>query len=57
VRAFGVSQTMDDLLDTPVRSAFLVDATGVIRFAHPYDTDEVPDVNLLIEEARSLGVA
>jgi peroxiredoxin len=57
VRAFGVSQTMDDLLDTPVRSAFLVDATGVIRFAHLYDTDEVPDVNLLIEEARSLGVA
>jgi peroxiredoxin len=55
VRAFGVSQTMDDLHDTPVRSAFLVDGGGVIRFAHAYETDEVPDVNLLIAEAGSLG--
>jgi glutaredoxin-dependent peroxiredoxin len=54
VRAFGVSQTLDGLDDTPVRSAFLADASGVIRFARTYEDGEVPDVAELLEAAAAL---
>ena len=54
VRAFGVGQTLDGLADTPVRSAFLADADGVIRFARGYGDDEVPDVAELLDAAASL---
>jgi peroxiredoxin len=55
VRAFGVAQEMDGLADTPVRSAFLVDAGGLIRAAHVYDSDQVPDVEQLLAEARDMA--
>jgi mycoredoxin-dependent peroxiredoxin len=55
VRGFGVSQTLDGLEDTPVRSCFLVDADGVIRNAWRYGDDEVPDVDELLEAAHALG--
>jgi peroxiredoxin len=55
VRAFGVAQEVDGLIDTPVRSCFLIGAGGVIREAWRYDDDEVPDVEELARAAVSLG--
>lgn len=55
VRAFGVSQTLDGLEHTPVRSCFLADATGVVRRAWRYGDDEVPDVDELVRAAAGLG--
>jgi peroxiredoxin len=57
VRAFGVSQTLDGLEDTPVRSCFLADGTGVVRRAWRYGDDEVPDVDELLNAAAGLGSA
>jgi peroxiredoxin len=54
VRAFGVSQTLDGLEGTPVRSCFLIDADGVIRGAWRYGNDEVPDVEVLLAAAHAL---
>jgi len=54
VRAFGVSQTLDGLEDTPVRAAFLADADGVIRFARRYADDEVPDMAEMLDAAGAL---
>lgn len=55
VRAFGVAQDLDGLVDTPVRSCFLIDGDGVIRGAWRYEDDEVPDVEELARAAVSLG--
>jgi peroxiredoxin len=57
VRAFGVSQELDGLVDTPVRSCFLIDGEGVIRGAWRYGDDEVPDVEELARAAVSLTSA
>jgi peroxiredoxin len=54
VRAFGVSQTLDGLEDTPVRSCFLIDADGIVRAAWRYGNDEVPDVDELLTAAHAL---
>ena len=54
VRAFGVSQTLDGLTDTPVRSAFLIDGDGVVRAAHRYEDSEVPDINVLLADATAM---
>jgi peroxiredoxin len=55
VEALGVSQTLDGLEGTPVRSCFLVDAGGVIRGAWRYADDEVPDVDVLLDAAHRLA--
>lgn len=55
VRAFGVAQTLDGLVDTPVRTCFLVDGGSTIRRAWRYGDDEVPDVDELIAAARALA--
>jgi len=55
VRAFGVSQTLDGLEDTPVRSCFLIDRAGVVRGAWRYGDDEVPDADELLAAARTLA--
>ena len=55
VRAFGVTQTLDGLEATPVRSCFLIDAEGVVRGAWRYGNDEVPDVEELLSAAHMLG--
>jgi peroxiredoxin len=57
VRAFGVAQTLDGLVDTPVRSCFLVDQEGIIRGAWRYEDSEVPDVDALLEAAAALGLS
>ena len=54
VRAFGVAEDLDGLVDTPVRSCFLIDGDGVIRGAWRYEDDEVPDVEELARAASSL---
>ena len=55
MRAFGVAQDLDGLVDTPVRSCFLIDGDGVIRGAWRYGDDEVPDIEELARAAVSLG--
>jgi peroxiredoxin len=55
VRAFGVAQDLDGLVDTPVRSCFLIDGEGVVRGAWRYEDDEVPDVEELARAAVSLS--
>jgi peroxiredoxin len=57
VRAFGVSQDMGGLADTPVRSVFVVDGGGVVRAAHRYGDGELPDVEVLLDEAAALNRA
>jgi peroxiredoxin len=55
VRAFGVAQDMDGLLDTPVRSCFVIDGDGIVRFAKRYESSEVPDADELVAAARALA--
>jgi peroxiredoxin len=55
VRAFGVTQNLDGLEDTPVRSCFLIDGEGIVRGAWRYGDDEVPDAEELLRAAHSLG--
>ncbi len=55
VRAFGVAQDLDGLVDTPVRSAFLFGADGTLAAAWRYGDDEVPDVDQLLAAARTLS--
>ena len=54
VRAFDVSQTLDGLEGTPVRSSFLIDASGIVRDMWRYGNDEVPDVEALLAAAHAL---
>lgn len=54
VRAFGVSQTLDGLEGTPVRSCFLIDASGIVRGTWRYGNDEIPDVEALLAAAHAL---
>jgi peroxiredoxin len=54
VRAFGVAQELDGLLDTPVRSCFIVDSSAVVRFAKSYEDSQVPDVDQLLATARAM---
>ena len=55
VRAFGVAQEMDGLLDTPVRSCFVIDGDGVVRFSQAYASSEVPDADQLLAAAGALS--
>jgi peroxiredoxin len=54
VHGFGVAQEHRGLKDVAERSAFLVDEDGVVRGAWRYETNEVPDVDVLLEAARGL---
>src|SRR5919199_978631 len=54
IRAFGVAHRFRAFEDVPERSAFVVDASGTIRFAKRYDAGEVPDLDELLEAARAL---
>ena len=55
MRAFGVAHGYRGLVDVARRSAFFLDAEGVVRWAKAYETDEIPDVDELVEAARSLA--
>jgi peroxiredoxin len=51
---FGVAFTYSEMRDVSRRSAFLVDAEGVVRGAWAYETTELPDLDVLIAAARAL---
>jgi peroxiredoxin len=55
VDGFDVRQVYRGLADVAVRSAFLVDANGIIRGAWQYGSSEVPDFDELLSAARSLS--
>jgi peroxiredoxin len=54
VRAFDIGFENDGLRDTAERSAFLVDRDGIIRRTWRYEVFELPNVDQLLEAARSL---
>jgi peroxiredoxin len=54
-RAFDVGHTYRDFSAVSERCAFIVDSDGVVRFARSYGASEVPDVDELLDAARSLG--
>ena len=51
---FGVEYEHNGMRDVSARSAFLLDAEGIVRGAWAYEPSELPDVDVLIEAARSL---
>ena len=51
---FGVAFDYNGMRDVSRRSAFLVDAEGVVRAAWAYETSELPNLDELIAAARAL---
>jgi peroxiredoxin len=51
---FGVAFEHNGMRDVSRRSAFLVDAGGVVRGAWAYGLDELPEVDELLAAARAL---
>lgn len=56
VRAFDVSQTLDGLVDTPVRACYLL-RDGEVIGAWRYGDDEMPDADVLLAAARAAAAA
>jgi peroxiredoxin len=54
-RGFGIGREHRGMSDIPERTAFLVNEDGIVRGAWRYETDELPDVDELIEAARALN--
>src|SRR4051794_22403226 len=54
-RGFGVAREFSGMVDVPLRAAFLVDASGVVRNAWSYEDAQVPDVEELVAAARALA--
>jgi glutaredoxin-dependent peroxiredoxin len=55
VHALGIAFEFRGLHDVSRRSAFLVDEGGTVRGSWQYATDEVPDLDELLEAARALS--
>ena len=51
---FGVAFDYNGMRDVSRRSAFLIDAEGVVRGAWTYETSELPDLDELLEAAQAL---
>ena len=51
---FDVAYEHNGMRDVSRRSAFLVDVDGAVRGAWAYEPSELPDLDVLIEAARSL---
>ncbi len=51
---FGVAFEHNGMRDVSRRSAFLVDAGGVVRGAWAYEPSELPDVDVLLAAATTL---
>jgi peroxiredoxin len=51
---FGVAFEHNGMRDVSRRSAFLVDASGVVRGAWAYEPGELPDLEELLSAARAL---
>ena len=54
VRGFGVGHEYRGMRDVAERTAFLVDAGGTIRGAWRYESEEVPDFDVLVAAAQAL---
>ena len=54
VRGFAVAQTLEGLVDSPTRSCFLIDGSGMVRASWRYRNDEVPDAEPLLAAASRL---
>ena len=55
MRGFRVAHEYRGLADVAERSAFVLDAERVVRWSKRYEADEVPDLDELVEAARSLA--
>jgi peroxiredoxin len=51
-RGFGVGFEFRGLHDVSARSAFLIDAGGIVRAAWSYETSQLPDFDELLAAAR-----
>ena len=54
VAAFRIAHEFRGLKDVAERSAFLVDGDGTVRGAWRYETNELPDFDVLLQAARAL---
>jgi peroxiredoxin len=54
-RGFGVAFDYRGLKNVSERSAFLIDADGVVRGAWRYETSELPDFDTLLEAVRTIA--
>ena len=54
VRGFGIPRDYRGMHEVAERSAFLVDAEGMIRGAWRYESAQLPDFDELLASARSL---
>ena len=54
VRAFGIGFEFRGFHDVAQRTAFLIDATGLVRNAWYYETGDAPDVEEWIAAAEAL---
>jgi glutaredoxin-dependent peroxiredoxin len=55
VRGLGVARDYRGMQDVAERTAFLIDTDGTVRSAWSYEDAEVPDLDELLEAARSLS--
>jgi peroxiredoxin len=55
VRGFDIAFEFRGLRDVSRRAAFLVDEGGTVRGAWAYETDEVPDFDVLLRAAQALS--
>jgi peroxiredoxin len=53
-RGFDVAFEYNGMRDVSRRSAFLIDASGVVRGAWAYEPAELPDLDELLAAARAL---
>ena len=53
-RGFDVAFEFRGMKDVSERSAFLIDAEGVVRGAWRYETSDMPDFDELLDAARAL---
>jgi glutaredoxin-dependent peroxiredoxin len=53
VKAFDVAHEFRGFADVAERTAFLVDAGGTVRASWRYESNEVPDFDVLLEAARA----
>ena len=54
VRGFGVAHDYRGMKEVAERTAFLIDADGIVRGAWRYGTSEVPDFDELLAAARAM---
>jgi peroxiredoxin len=55
VRGLGIGREYRGMADVAQRAAFLIDTDGTVRGAWSYEDAEVPDLDELLEAARSLS--